>query len=320
MTLAILCSGQGPQHGGMFALTGEAPQAEGAFLHAARILGGDPREQVRSQSDDALHRNRVAQVLCTLQSLAAMASLRDAMPESLVIAGYSVGEVAAWGAAGLIAHGDVLDLVSRRAGIMSEVSPPADGLLLVRGLSSHVIESLCEKNDAAVAIVNPGDAFVVGGSRLALQALGEQARAMNASKVVSLRVEVASHTKRLLRASPLFRQALSTLRVGLPTSGTRLLSGIDGAPVLQIGPGLDKLAAQISQTVAWADCLQACIEAGATAFLELGPGRALSEMAAAAHPEVPARSLEDFRTLQGARAWIASHAPRGGYSHPPRAS
>ena len=319
MTLAILCSGQGPQHRGMFALTGDAPEAEGVFAHATRLLGGDPRELVVSQSDAALHRNRVAQLLCTLHSLAATAALRESMPASLVIAGYSVGEVAAWGAAGSMAHADVLDIVSLRAEIMDEASPAGDGLLFVRGLSFRVVETLCEQNDASVAIVNPGDAFVVGGSRLALQAFGQRALAMSATKVIPLHVEVASHTKRLSRASPLFRQALGTRRVSLPAVGTRLLSGIDGATVIQIEPGLDKLAAQISQTVRWADCLQACIEAGASAFLELGPGRALCEMAAGAYPDVPARSLEDFRTLEGARAWIASHAPRGGYPDPPGA-
>ena len=74
--------------------------------------------------------------------------------------------------------------------------------------------------------------------------------------------------------------------------------------------GLDKLAAQISQTVQWADCLQGCIEAGATAFLELGPGHALSGMVAGAWHDVATRSLEDFRTLQGARAWLANHVGR----------
>jgi [acyl-carrier-protein] S-malonyltransferase len=93
-----------------------------------------------------------------------------------------------------------------------------------------------------------------------------------------------------------------------PRSGTRLLSGIDGAPVLDASTGLHKLAAQISQTVQWAACLEACVEAGATAFLELGPGPALSEMGAGAYPGLDARSLDDFKSLDGVRAWLARHA------------
>ncbi|MEJ0041876.1 MAG: hypothetical protein WDM81_06550 [Rhizomicrobium sp.] len=117
MTLAILCSGQGRQHPGMFALTGDAPEAAPLFAHAARLLGArDPRTIVHAESSEVLHRDRAGQILCTLQALAAAAALREAMPASIVVAGYSVGEVAAWGVAGLLDMTDTLDLVARRGG------------------------------------------------------------------------------------------------------------------------------------------------------------------------------------------------------------
>ena len=52
MALAILCSGQGRQHPDMFALTGGAPEAAGLFAHAAKLLGTDPRDLVRSQPSE----------------------------------------------------------------------------------------------------------------------------------------------------------------------------------------------------------------------------------------------------------------------------
>jgi [acyl-carrier-protein] S-malonyltransferase len=108
-----------------------------------------------------------------------------------------------------------------------------------------------------------------------------------------------------------FREILKAIPMTLPpTSGARLLSGVDGSPVIDIEVGLEKLAAQISTTVQWADCLQGCVEAGATAFLELGPGRALRAMTAGAYRDVAARCLDDFKTLQGARSWLAGHAIR----------
>lgn len=86
--------------------------------------------------------------------------------------------------------------------------------------------------------------------------------------------------------------------------GVRLLSGIDAAPVLSIEAGMEKLAAQISTAVQWSSCIEACIEAGATAFLELGPGSALSRMVSDAYPNVHARALDEFRTLDGVMAWL----------------
>ena len=132
---------------------------------------------------------------------------------------------------------------------------------------------------------------------------------MHALRVVDVAVEVASHTKRLAQASIAYREILLRAPLHFPLrSGTRLLSGIDGAPVFDVSIGLNKLAAQISQTVQWAACLEACVEAGATAFLELGPGPALSEMAAGAYPGLDTRSLDDFKSLDGVRAWLARHA------------
>lgn len=309
MTLAILCPGQGGQHRDMFALAGNAPEAAHLFAHAATLLGGrDPREFVRSEPDEALHRNRAGQVLCTLQQLAAANALADVIPRGVIIAGYSVGEVAAWGVGGLFDATATLDLVARRAEEMDAATRAGDGLIFVRGPSRDEVGRLCERHGAAIAIVNPGDAFVIGGGREALSGIAADARAMHGARIVALPVEVASHTKRLAAASAAFRATLRLVpAVFPPSTGARILSGIDAAPVVSLESGLDKLAAQISQTVQWADCLQACVEAGATGFLELGPGHALSRMVAEIEPALPARSLDDFRSLQGVRAWAARY-------------
>ena len=310
MTLAILCSGQGPQHPAMFALTADLPDAAGLFARATALLGGrDPRDLVRTESSDALHHNRTGQILCTLQALAAAVGLRAALGARPIIAGYSVGEVAAWGVAGIWSGAETLDLAARRAELMDAASPAGDGLLFVRGLPLATVERLCERHGAAIAIVNPGDAFVLGGSGPLLDSLAEEAEALRAARITRLPVEVASHTPRLVAAVPAFRACLA--RAGTsrrPAEGARLLSGIDGAPVVDVDEGLGKLAAQVAQTVRWADCLEACREAGATAFLELGPGTALSAMAAGSQDDIPARGLEDFRTLEGARTWLARQA------------
>jgi len=294
----------------MFALTADAPQAARLFTYAAALLGRrDPREVVKTDTLVALHHDRVSQVLCTLQALAAAAALGEVIRNRTVIAGYSVGELAAWGVAGWFNATDALGLAASRAEVMDAVSQAGDGLLFVRGLSRDTVDRLCAKYDAAVAIVNPADAYILGGSRVARDAMAIEARALKATRVIDLPVEVASHTPRLARAYAVFREKLGHIAPpAMLPAATRLLSGIDGAPVVNFSAGLDKLAAQISQTVQWADCLQACVEGGANAFLELGPGSALSRMAAAAYPDIPARSLEDFRTLQGAREWAARHA------------
>jgi [acyl-carrier-protein] S-malonyltransferase len=306
MTLAILCSGQGGQHAGMFALTGACPAAQALFAQAATLLGHDPRSWVSSVETAALHANRTAQLLCVLQALCAAAALENALPRQRCVAGYSVGEIAAWSVAGLFAPRDALVLTAARAEAMDAARHGVQGMLFIRGLSRAVIEGLLAGQDAAIAIINPGDAFVVAGTHAALQSIAAAAQRQGAARVIPVGVEIASHSPLMREASATFGTQLAHVSVAdTPTPGTRLFSGIDGAVVLHGPAAVRKLASQLSQPVQWAACLDACVEAGADAFLELGPGRALAEMAANAHPGVAARSVDEFKSLEGVRAWLA---------------
>ncbi len=305
MTLAILCSGQGVQHSDMFALTTDAPQAESVFAAASSALGADPRDFVRQADEAALHANAAGQILCVTQALVAFAALVDALGARRAIAGYSIGELAAWGCAGFYAPAAIVELARQRAVLMDAASGPDDGLAFVRGLPRATIEALCARHACDVAIINPGHMFVLGGARPLLGALCEEALRSGAAKAGLLKVNVASHTPRLKEASVRFREALAAHKTRPRAPGVRLFSGVDAAAVLNVKESQAKLAAQISHSIDWAGCLEACVEAGAVAFLELGPGRALAAMASEAYPNLPARSLEDFRSLAGARAWLA---------------
>lgn len=305
MTLAILCSGQGAQRADMFDLTGSAPQADALFAHAGRLLGDDPRTWVRQAGPDALQENRAAQILCTVQALAGAALLDAVWPRRRCIAGYSVGEVGSWSVAGMIDPHDALDLANARAREMDAASGGDERMVFVRGLTRAQLAQFCDGRDAAIAIANPGDAFVVAGRHVDVDAVADDAARAGALRVAPVCVRIASHTRRLAAAVPAFRATLAATRVRRPLPGTRLFSGIDGATVLDVDTGLDKLARQIAEPVEWAACLAACVEAGATAFLELGPGRALAEMAGGAYPALPARSLADFRSVDGVTRWLA---------------
>jgi [acyl-carrier-protein] S-malonyltransferase len=289
----------------MFNLTGDAAEATELFAHGRTLLGHDPRSWVRSAEPEALHRDRTAQLLCTLQALSAAAALKDALPKRRCVAGYSVGEVAAWSVAGVIGGAETLGLVTERAKAMDATCAGRQSMLFVRGLRRAAIDQLCAHREAAIAIVNPGKAWVLGGQRAALDAIATEALHQGASRVVPVAVRVASHTYLMADASPVFRECLARVRIERPLrAGTRLFSSIDGTAVFDISPGMDKLALQISHPVEWASCLASCVEAGVRAFFELGPGHALADMAAEAYPGMAARSFDDFHSIQGVRAWL----------------
>lgn len=306
-TLAVLCSGQGNQHAGMFDLVAGSEAAAPVFAAAKEALDGrDPRDLVRGADAATLHGNRVGQVLCCTRALAVWRVLDAAEPgRRVVIAGYSVGEVAAWACAGLFDAETLMRLVVARARAMDEAMTEPGGLASVRGLRREALEAVCRPRDAHVAIVAGEDHFIVGGRRDALDRLCDEARAEGAGRASVIPVNVAAHTPLLGEASERFGAVLRELdlKERMP-AGVRLLSGIDGATVFDVKAGLDKLARQVARTVDWAACLASCRAAGATAVIELGPGAALAGMASAAIPDARAHAVEEFRSIDGVRAWL----------------
>lgn len=201
--MAILCSGQGYKGAGMFDLLADTPEAGPVFKVAKFVLDGkDPRELVREASNEELHADRVGQILCCTQAMAAWAVVGGKVPRPLVVAGYSVGELAAWGVAGLLNYEGVLDLAVQRAATTRQ-----SGLVAIRGLGRAALDAICRTHDAYVAIVNGADEMLVGGTSEALAAVIQDAQAHGAERTTIVAVAVPSHTPLLADASDRFRHA-----------------------------------------------------------------------------------------------------------------
>ena len=302
--VGILCSGQGGQHPAMFDLVANCPEAEPIFAVAAGVLGQDPRLFVREAAPADLFSDFSGQVLCCTQALAAWAALGPVRPARAVIAGYSLGELAAWGCAGALDAACVLRLAQSRAALMDAAAPRDAGLAAIIGLRRSALEPILARRGLCIAIVDDVDSFVVGGASTGLEAACQEAAASGARRTVILLVAVPSHTPLLRKATEQFRSVLREASPRQPAAGYRLLSGIDGDTSRDIETGIDKLARQISTTIDWAACLESCRSAGAEAALELGPGTALSRMASALFPDGRARAVEEFRSLPGLRTWL----------------
>jgi [acyl-carrier-protein] S-malonyltransferase len=284
----------------------QAPEAQGLLEAAGAVLEGkDPRQFIRDADAATLYSNRIGQILCCTQALAAWAMINPHLAGPVIIAGYSVGELAAWGCAGLLGQKEVLRLAVERAEAMDAAGTDRTGLAAVRGLTRARLESICRPRDVDVAIVNGEDLFVVGGARGALKSVCDEALKAGALRAGTLQVAVAAHTPLMAEASHQFGLALARENFRHPIArDIRLLTGIDGEVVFDLQKAAGKLVEQISHPVNWAACLDACLAAGAKTVLELGPGRALANMAREVLKDAQVRSVEDFRTRDGVLAWL----------------
>ena len=309
--LALLCGGQGLLSERMFDLVADQPQGAAVFAEAGALLGQDPRAFVRRANRASPLANRNNQILSVCAALATHACLAEALPAEVAVAGYSVGEMAAWAIAGAWTAETSLRLTDRRARAMDAADGGVGGLGYVRGLARPAVEALARSHGCAIAIVDPERLFVVGGKREDVAALCRAAEASGA-KAAPLEVRVASHTTRLAAAVTPFRATLESSRPANPATGRLLFAGGQGARIFQTAGAVPALAARVARPLDWAAVLQALGEAGVDRLLDLGPGHALADMARTALPQTRSYAADAFHSLEGLRAWLA--APAGAAS------
>lgn len=290
--LLVLCPGQGGQHANMLDLARTDPRAR-AFLDSC-TLELDP---------GTMFENRSAQPLLVASALALWEALRERVPAPALAAGYSIGEVAAYGVAGALAPLDAVRIATTRAALMDAAAAahPGQAMAAIGGLAVERARQLARETGFEVAIVTGEENCIAGGMESALPAL-EGAVLAAGGRLQQLRVGVASHTSLMAGAVSPFAAALEAEKFG--PQRCPVLSGIAATRISGKAGAVEHLSRQLAQTIEWAACMDAAIEAGITVALELGPCPALSRMFQARHPSLPCRSASEFRSVDGIAAWL----------------
>lgn len=304
MSLALLCPGQGAQHAAMFDRVRDLPATRHTLDRASTVLG---RDVFSAAAADDRFDNAQAQPLLCAATLAQWQGLRDNVPTPTLVAGYSIGELAAHAIAGSFDATTCLALAAQRAQLMDGASPADAGLQAVLGLERHVLQPLCDLHGAHMAIANGQDHFIVGGTHASLLRLADAAQAQGAD-IRPLPVHVPAHTPLLAAAVAPFAAALHASPLRAPR--LPLLAGIDARPVRDRAMAVHTLSAQLAQTIEWAQVMRQAFERGARVFLQLGPGNALARMVALSYPCCEVRAVEEFQSLEGAAAWVRSALER----------
>ena len=307
MSVAIVFSGQGNQHPAML------PWLEDdASLSAMSARLGVPDWRAAIADPAWARTNAHAQVVITATGLAAWSRIASRLSRASIevdgIAGYSVGELAACAAAGVIDKEHAIRLAAQRALFMDEASRSrSGGLCGVTGLAATEVEAVLLGTPVSIAIRNGDDSVVIGGplGEDALDAV-EATLAARGARCTRLAVSVASHTPLMRSAAEAFGDALSASDLHAPALA---LFDSDGNRVWTADEARAGLAHQIDHTVKWDEVMDQLAARGQSCVLEIGGGQALARLWQQRHPSIPARSADEFRTLDGVLAWIERCAP-----------
>jgi [acyl-carrier-protein] S-malonyltransferase len=300
MSLVLLFPGQGTQHADMLPWLEQAPEAEPALALLADRLGAGWRQRLAQPGWAS--ENRTAQALLTGLSLAAWQSVSAHLPTPSLIAGYSVGELPAFVAAGVFGAAQALALADARAEAMSRsVGESSTGLLAVTGPSRARLDALCARWGLALAIDLGTDKAVLGGP---VEGLGRAQVELETegARCQRLAVNLASHTPWMRAALPAF--ALAGAATGFSRPAAPLVCNLTGLALRGEAELRAALVGQIAQPVRWATAMQTIDERRPRCVLEVGPGSSLSKLWNERHPGVLARSVDDFRSVRAVVDWV----------------
>ncbi len=300
MSLALLFPGQGTQHPEMLRWLDDEPAAAEAIAMLDRRIGDDWRERLADA--EWASGNEVAQCLLAGLGVAAWQCLAADLPPPAVIAGYSVGELPAFCAAGVFDAQTALDLAGDRARAMqTSVQGLATGMIAAQGLAPAALDEIAARHGLALAIRLAADRRVFGGLADALAAAQSDLEAAGA-RCTRLAIHVASHTPWMAAAAATFAERLANVPFAAPRP--MLVCNFSGTALRRPQELKQALAAQIAHTVPWDRCLDAVAERRPRCVLEMGPGSTLSRLWNEREPQVPARSIDDFRSANGVVRWV----------------
>lgn len=196
--------------------------------------------------------------------------------KELIVAGHSVGEIAAYAIAGVMAAEDAVALAAIRGAEMAKAcAAEATGMSAVLGGDEADVLARLEQLDLVPANRNATGQIVAAGPLTALEKLAEDPPAR--ARVRALGVAGAFHTQFMASALDGYAAAAAGITTAEPTA--TLLSNRDGKPVASAAAAMDTLVSQLTQPVRWDLCIATLREHHVTAIVEFPPAGGLTGIA-----------------------------------------
>jgi putative [acyl-carrier-protein] S-malonyltransferase len=305
--LAIVAPGQGAQTPGFLTAWLEKPGFASRLEWLGAVADLDLVSHGTTSDAETIRDTAVAQPLLVASALATVEQLSPSPVAGFagVIAGHSVGELAAAAMAGVISVESAMVLVRERGRSMAEASAvaPTSMAAVLGGDRDEVLAAIEAAGLTAANDNGPGQ-IVAAGTKEQLAALMDNAP--RRTRVKALSVAGAFHTHHMAPAVA----RLDALAAAIPAADprTRLLSNADGEVVVSGREFLERLVRQVANPVRWDLCMAAMSALGVTGILELAPAGTLTGIAKRNLKGVELFNLNTPDQLDQARAFCETHS------------
>lgn len=206
-----------------------------------------------------------------------------------LVLGHSVGELAAAHVAGALCLPDAAMLVAARGRLMQAL-PAGGAMFAVQAREDEVAPML--GHDVSIAAVNGPASVVISGAHDAVSAIADRLRGQG-RRVHRLAVSHAFHSALMEPMIAEFTAVAAELSVGLPT--IPVISNVTGQLVADDFASAGYWARHIRAVVRFGDSVRSAHCAGASRFIEVGPGGGLTSLIEASLADAQIVSVPTLR-------------------------
>lgn len=273
--IAFVFSGQGDQYPGMGKEIYEKYSTAKNVFDVCNTLRPKTSDQCFCGSVDELKETKNTQPCLFAMEMAAAHVLVEKGIVPTAVAGFSLGEVTAAAASGLFDIKTGFELVCKRGELMSQAAQKEETFMAaVLKLTKEQLDEIC-RNYTQVYPVNyncPGQ-ITVSGILKEKTAFFADVKAAG-GRALLLNVQGAFHSPFMNEAASVF--AVELTKVEINPQKIRLYSNVTAKPYDERVVNL--LSEQICNPVQWEDTIRNMIGDGIDTFVEIGPGKTLTNM------------------------------------------
>ena len=305
--LALVAPGQGSQSVGMLAPWVVDSKTKDLVQSWSKLVSVDLLKLGQFGTTDEIKSTDIAQLLIFVTSILSSLDLdlRNEKDSSIVYAGHSVGEFAAYSLAGAFEVDQALRLVAKRGQAMLAATKvfSKTGMSAVLGGSKEEVVSYLSELELIAANINSNGQIIAAGTLENLDRLANTP--LKGTRIRPLEVSAAFHTKFMEPAVSQFTEIFKVISVKSPRQ--IVLSNKNGERVSNSTDITENLIQQVISPVRWDLCQAKMVELGVTGMLELAPGGTLCGIAKKEIPNVETFAIKSPEDIQGANEFIRKH-------------
>lgn len=300
--VAFLFSGQGDQFPGMGRELYERFAEARTVFDALEKRRPGTLAQCFEGTQEELTQTINAQPCLFAQELSAARVLKAHGINPVAVAGFSLGEVTALAVSGALDAMTAFDLVCARARLMASAAQAHEtGMVAVVKLDAEKVVELCAGFDQVYPVnFNAPGQTVVSGLSASIPAFSQAVKEAG-GRALPLKVSGAFHSPFMASAARGFAHELAGVTFARPevalysnvTGKPYELDASDGGPA-RIGR---LLCAQIESPVLWELTVRNLRSSGIDTFIEVGPGKTLTNLVKRIEPEARAYAVAALDTI-----------------------